>query len=96
MSEKVERVLVQGTVKFEVSCNDLMGLVEPDIADNEYKLKEWLQDKAFKNIDLASVDVEIDNIDTVHITKSTSDQHTNQIIGNNEWKKIMNENKQND
>ncbi|MCM3358088.1 hypothetical protein [Psychrobacillus sp. MER TA 171] len=73
-----------------------MGLVEPDIADNEYKLKEWLQDKAFKNIDLASVDVEIDNIDTVHIIKETSELYINQIIGDNEWKKIMNENKQND
>lgn len=96
MSIKVEQVLVQGTVKFEVSCNVLMGLVEPGIADNEYKLKEWLQDKAFKHIDLASVDVEIDNIDTVNITKETSDLYINEIIGDNEWKKIMNENKQND
>lgn len=95
MSEKVERVLVQGTVKLEISCNDLMGLVEPGVTNSEYKLKEWLRDKAFKNLDLASVDVEIDNIEEVKITKETSDQYVNEIIGSNEWKIIMKENKQN-
>lgn len=96
MSGKVERVLVQGTVKFEVSCNDLIGLVEPDVANSEYELRMWLQDKAFKLIDSASVDVEIDYDETVNIKKETADLYTDKIIGDSEWKKIMKENKLSD
>lgn len=91
--DKVERALVQGTVKFEVSCNELIGLVEPEVANCSYKLKEWLQDKAFKLIDSASVDVEIDYDETVRITKETADKYTDNIISGDDWKRITKENK---
>lgn len=94
MSGKYERALVQGTVKFEINCNVMMGLVTPEIANDEYKLKDWLLDQAFKRIDLASVDVEIDNVEQVNISKDTALQHSNKIVRDVEWKKIKSEDKQ--
>lgn len=94
MSEKVERVLVQGTVTFTVSCNDLIGLVDTNIANSEHTMSKWLKNKAYQLIDLASVDVEIDYDETVNITKETADLYTDEIIGDSEWKKIMKENKE--
>ncbi|MDQ0270119.1 hypothetical protein [Cytobacillus purgationiresistens] len=94
MSEKVERVLVQGTVRFEVNCNYLKGLVTPDIANNPHRLKEWLENKAFKMIDISDVDVEIDYDREVLISEEIAKKHSGEIINNDDWKKISDEDKQ--
>lgn len=96
MSEKTERVLVQGTVTFKVSCNDLMGLVSPEVANNPRKLEAWLEDKAFKMIDNAEVEVEIDNDETVNITESTANRLTGEVISNEDWKKVIREDRSSD
>lgn len=93
MTEKVEKVLVQGTVTFTVSCNELLGLVDPEVANSGYQLKNWLQDKAVKLLDSASVEVEIDYDETVIISKETAEKHTGSIISSDDWKSIMKENK---
>ncbi|HEQ3553539.1 hypothetical protein ACX3X3_13400 [Bacillus subtilis] len=96
MSEKiVERALVQGSVIFSVSCNDLMGLVPTEIADDDQKLESWLEDKAFKLIDSAEVSVTIDYDDRVLISEETANQLTSEIVSDDDWKKIREESKKN-
>ncbi|MGG1014799.1 hypothetical protein ABE169_06430 [Bacillus subtilis] len=96
MSEKVvERAFVQGTVSFRVSCNELMGLVPTEIADDDRKLEAWLEDKAFKLIDIADVSVEIDNDNRVLISEETANQLTGEIVSEDDWKKIRAENEKN-
>lgn len=95
MSNKVERALVQGTVTFTVSCNDLMGLVEPEVANSGTGIKNWLRGAAMKSIEIASVDVEIDNVETVHVTKETAEKYTGEILGGMDWKEIKKEDKMN-
>jgi len=94
MSEKVERAVVQGTVTFTVDCDLLIGLVEPEVANNSHLLIMWLQDKAFKMIDSASVEVEVEYNEIVNIAKETADSYTDTIIGAGDWKRIMKENKE--
>ncbi|WP_281868286.1 hypothetical protein [Brevibacillus parabrevis] len=86
---KVERVLVQGTVTFTVSCNDLKGLVTPEQAADEEFMKEWLADKAFKLIDSADEEVEYENEVPVKISKETADKHTGNIVDSSVWKEIL-------
>lgn len=95
MSEKVERVLVQGTVEFRVSCNLLKALVTPEMASNPTRLKDWLEDKAFKMIDSADVEVEIDNDRTVYISEKLADKFTDKIVYDDDWKVISDDNKKN-
>ncbi|MCY9334074.1 hypothetical protein MOF01_07880 [Bacillus spizizenii] len=96
MIEKiVERAFVQGTVSFRVSCNELMGLVPTEIADDDRKLEVWLEDKAFKLIDNADVSVEIDNDNRVLISEETANQLTGEIVSEDDWKKIRAENEKN-
>jgi maleate cis-trans isomerase len=92
--EKVERALVQGTVTFKVNCNDLMGMVTPEIANDPRKLEQWLEDKAFKIIDSANVEVEIDNDETVHITKETADRLTNEVLTDDDWRTAKKEDRE--
>ena len=91
MSKKEERVLVQGTVTFTVNCNDLAGLVTPEIASNERTMKDWLEDKAFKMIESADVDVEIDFLKDVKVNEETAQKLTNQIIYKDDWNKCIQE-----
>lgn len=96
MSEKVvERAFVQGTVSFRVSCNELMGLVPTEVADDDRKLEAWLEDKAFKLIDIADVSIEIDNDNRVLISEETANQLTGEIVSEDDWKKIRAENEKN-
>lgn len=96
MSGKVvERALVQGSVIFSVSCDDLMGLVPPEVASDDQKLEEWLEDKAFKMIDTADTSVTIDNDVRVSLSEATADVWTNEIITDSQWSKFLQESKQN-
>ena len=94
MSKAEERALVQGTVTFTVNCNNLMGLVTPEIANDERKLKAWLEDSAFKMIESAEVDVEIDDNRKVNINEDTT-YLTNYILSQSDWKKVIKEDKAN-
>ena len=91
MSKTEERVLVQGTVTFTVNCNDLVGLVSPEIAKDQPRLKAWLEDQAFKMIESSSADVEIDHSRIVTINADTADKLTNEIINHDDWKKCIQE-----
>ncbi|WP_289141514.1 hypothetical protein [uncultured Brevibacillus sp.] len=93
---KVKRVLVQGTVTFTVSCNDLMGMVTPEQAADERFMEDWLADKAFKIIDLAAVDVEYDNEVPVMINEETAQKHTDRVISDDDWKAIRAEHRTNE
>lgn len=93
---KVERVLVQGTVTFTVRCNDLMGMVTPEQAADEDFMKEWLEDKAFKIIDSADVDVEYENEVPVLISEETAQKHTDLVINDDDWKAIRAEHRANE
>lgn len=88
---KVERVLVQGTVTFTVSCNDLIGLVTPEQAADEEFMREWFADKAAKMIDLANEDVYYENEVPVKISQETADKHTGNIVDSSVWKEILEE-----
>ncbi|MET3505455.1 hypothetical protein [Halalkalibacter oceani] len=90
---KVERVFVQGSVSFNISCNDLMGLVTKEQADDKEYMKQWLVDKAFKLIDLASKEVEFDYEKKVLIDEELADKYTGEIITDKEWKEIRENNK---
>ena len=94
MSKIEERALVQGTVTFTVNCNNLMGLVTPEIANDERKLRAWLEDSAFKMIESAEVDVEIDTNRKVNINENTT-YLTNYILSQADWKKVVKEDKAN-
>jgi len=94
MKQKVKRVLVQGTVTFTVNCNNLMGLVTTDMANDTRALKDWLEDKAFKMIDISDVEVEIDDDRTVSITQETAIKLTGEVLGDDDWKRVITENKQ--
>lgn len=94
MSDKTERVLVQGTVTFTVNCNVLKALVTPEIANNPSDLKSWLEDIAFKNIDCSDVDVEIDYDRTVRISTELANEHTDELISNTTWKQISENDKE--
>ncbi|MCY8609931.1 hypothetical protein G3M81_12535 [Bacillus paralicheniformis] len=96
MSEKiVERAFVQGTVTFTISCNDLMGVVPAEIADDDRKLEAWLEDKAYKMIDSADSSVEIDNDTRVYLSEKTADEYTNEIISREDWYKLRQESMKN-
>jgi len=95
MVKKEERVLVQGTVTFTINCNILKGLVTPDLAKDETRLKDWLEDKAFKMIDSADVDVDVDYERCVSINADTANKLTNETIDNSDWKKCIEEDKNN-
>lgn len=91
---KVERVLVQGSVTFTVSCNDLQGMVTPEQAADKEFMKEWLADKAFKMIASADEDVNFDNEVKVLISQETADKHTDKIVSSEDWKAIMAEHRE--
>lgn len=93
MSEKVKMNLVQGTVTFTLNCNDLIGLVTPEIANDESKLKDWLTDKAFKMIDISRDEAHIDLLDEVTLSQETAKKFSNTIIDDEELKKIRKESK---
>lgn len=88
---KVKAAFVQGTVKFEVSCNELMGIVPAELADRERDLKEWLIDSAMDLIDKAHVSVEIDNDDRMELTEKTANKYLNEIISDSDWSLIREE-----
>lgn len=94
MGVAVERVLVQGSVEFRVSCNDLMGLVTPEQAADERFMKNWFADKAFKMIDLADTSVDYDNEVPVKTSQETAEKLTGQIISREDWRNIIAENKE--
>jgi len=94
MSKKVEMVLVQGTVTFEVNCNDLIGMVTPEQAADEHYMKDWFIDKAFKMIDSASEEAEYDNEQPVLISEETAKKFTGEIITKEDWRAIINESKE--
>ncbi|GED34017.1 hypothetical protein P9G84_22440 [Brevibacillus centrosporus] len=93
---KVDRVLVQGTVTFTVRCNDLMGMVTPEQAADEDFMKDWFEDKAFKIIDSADVEVEYDNEVPVLISEETAQKHTDQVIIDDDWIEIRLEHQANE
>ncbi|WP_419877690.1 hypothetical protein [Brevibacillus centrosporus] len=93
---KVDRVLVQGTVTFTVRCNDLMGMVTPEQAADEDFMKDWFEDKAFKIIDSADVEVEYDNEVPVLISEETAQKHTDQVISDDDWIEIRLEHQANE
>ena len=95
MSQKTERALVQGTVTFTINCNKLKGLVTPEIANDERKLKDWLEDKAFKMIESAEAEVDIDYIRKVNIDENTTGHLTDMILSQSDWKKVIGEDIQN-
>lgn len=94
MSKTEERVLVQGTVTFTINCNKLMGLVTPEIANDERRLKDWLEDSAFKMIESAESNVDIDFIRKVNIDEDTT-YLTDMILSQADWKKVIKEDKAN-
>ncbi|MGV3139429.1 hypothetical protein ACEF06_23735 [Brevibacillus agri] len=93
---KVERVLVQGSVTFTVSCNDLIGLVTPEQAADEEFMREWFADKAAKMIDLANEDVYYENEVPVLVNEATAQKFTGKIITSDDWKAIRAEHKANE
>ncbi|MEJ8547165.1 hypothetical protein [Brevibacillus borstelensis] len=93
---KVERVLVQGTVTFTVSCNDLLGLVTPEQAADEGFMAGWFADKAAKMLDLADEDVELDYVVPVLVSEETAHTYTGKIITSSDWKAIRAEHKANE
>lgn len=96
MSKNEERVLVQGTVTFTINCNKLKGLVTPEIAKDQERLKDWLEDKAFKMIENAHTEVDFDYERFVTISADTAYELTNEIISDYDWKKCIEENKSNE
>lgn len=86
---KIERVLVQGTVTFTVTCDDLQGMVTPEQGADKEFMKEWFTDKAFKIIDSANEDVEYENEVKVLISQETADKHTDKTISSEDWKTII-------
>jgi dsDNA-binding SOS-regulon protein len=93
---KVERVLVQGTVTFTVTCDNLMGLVTPEQAADQQFMIDWFADKAAKMLDLADEEVEFNNEVPVKISEETAQKFTGKIITNAEWKAIRAEHKSNE
>lgn len=93
--KKVERVLVQGTVTFTVTCNDLIGLVTPEQAADENFMTDWFADHAAKMLDLADEDVGYDNEVPVLISEETAQKYTGKIITPDDWKAIRAEHKAN-
>jgi hypothetical protein len=93
MGVKVQRVLVQGTVNFVVSCNDLKGLVTLEQASNEKFMEEWFEDKAFKMIDIAEAEVEYVNTVPVMVSEETAEKFTDEIVSSEEWRQIVAESK---
>lgn len=91
---KIERVLVQGTVTFTVSCNVLMGMVTPKQAANEDFMKSWFEDKAFELIDSADAEVDYDNKVPIKVSEEMANKLTGEIISDLEWKVIMAENRE--
>jgi hypothetical protein len=87
----VKRVLVQGDVSFNVSCNDLMALVTPEQAANDEFMENWFADKAFKMIDNASVASEFLNETRVEIPEGLAESLTGNIITKEQWKQIRKE-----
>ncbi|MFB8378162.1 hypothetical protein [Paenibacillus taichungensis] len=87
----VKRVLVQGDVSFNVSCNDLMALVTPEQAANDEFMENWFADRAFKMIDNASVQAEFSNEIRVDIPEVLADTLTGNIITNEQWDQIRKE-----
>lgn len=88
--DKKEMVLIQGTVKFEV---DISVLVDPDTANNEFRLDDLLVDKAFKCIDGSSDEVEVINEVDVLISPDTTEKHLYKVISDDDWKNIVAESK---
>lgn len=93
---KVKRVLVQGTVTFTVSCNDLIGLVTPEQAADEQFMTEWFTDKAAKMLDLANEDVYYENEVPVLVSEETAQRFTGKVITSADWKAIITEHKANE
>lgn len=93
MSEKVKMNLVQGTVTFTIPCNELIGLVSPEIANDEKKLKDWLTDKAFKMIDISYDEAHIDLLEEVTLSQKTANKFSNTVITPEEFKTINKESK---
>lgn len=94
MTKKVKCSLVQGDVSFTINCNELIGLVPKEIADNPHRLKDWLEDKAFKMVESAAADVDIAYVEDVNISEETADKYANEVISSSEWSKIVKESKQ--
>lgn len=90
-SVTVKRVLVQGEVSFNVSCNDLIALVTPEQAADENYMKDWFADKAFKMIDNASIEAEFSNEVRVEIPEKLAREFTGEIVTKNQWKEIRDE-----
>jgi hypothetical protein len=90
MSEKVEMALVQGTVTFTVHLD---MLVDSELARDEGRLREFMVDRAFKEIDSADEEFDYDNEVQVLISKETADKHRNQLVDRDDWRAILKEHK---
>jgi hypothetical protein len=90
MSEKVEMALVQGTVTFRVNLD---MLVDSELARDEGRLREFMVDKAFKEIDSSDDDFDYDNEVHVLISKETADKYRNELVDHDEWRSILKEHK---
>lgn len=96
MSEKkVNRVLVQGSASFSVSCNDLQALVTPEQAADKKFLDNFFQDKAFKLIYNGNGQEEstIESSIPVVISEDLAQKHTGELITDEMWSEIIQKSK---
>lgn len=93
MVEKLERTLVSGTVNLEIDLFNILGVVTPDIANNEELLKEWIKTNIYKVIDDSDYVINIGYSTDIKISKETADKLTGEVISPLEWNNLIFEDK---
>jgi hypothetical protein len=92
----VERVLVQGSAEFKISCNDLMGLVTKEQAADDDYMKEWFRTEAYRMIAggySSDSEAEFENEIDVKVSEETASKLTGKIISNQQWDEVRKESK---
>ncbi|ARR10670.1 hypothetical protein [Paenibacillus bovis] len=96
--ENVERVLVQGSATFSISCNELKALVTPEQAKDEAFMEGWFINQAYKMlINGGSHDSEAtyENDVPVLLYEETAQSFTGKIVTDAQWKAIREESQEN-